>query len=499
MALTVNTNIASLSAQNNLSKSQETLATSMKRLSSGLRINSAKDDDAGFVIATRMSCQIRGLNQAARNANDGISLAQTAEGALNEHTNILQRIRELAVQSANSTNTSEDRASLQAEVNQLQSELERIATKTAFNGLNILDGTFTNQKFQVGADANDTISVSIASVKNDDLGRYYYVAENDDNQQGTGSTIAAAATAIGADNSIAGQTVSLIGCTTETVAVAAGDTAQTIAKTINGVSASTGISATATTTATLGTLSAVGTVSLSIGSSGTVYSIGNVAISDTNDISGIATAINNQFGKTGVTASYESSTNTITLTQSDGKDIVIEGFTNTGAGTLVFTGSKEGAGVSLTDGGNDSSRASGEVELYSTSAFSATSNVADAAGSIFNVAADTVGATTQETVSAIDISTAAGAATAITIVDAALTTVNSTRGDLGAVQGRFESTIANIINVSENLTAARSRIMDADIAMETAAMTKSNILQLAGVAILAQANQMPSLDLSLLK
>ncbi|HID01887.1 MAG TPA: flagellin, partial [Desulfobacterales bacterium] len=173
MALTINTNVPSLNAQRNLSKSQNTLSRSMERLSSGLRINSAKDDAAGLAISNRMSAQIRGMNQATRNANDGISLAQTAEGAMQESTNILQRIRELAVQSANATNSAADRGALQAEVNQLKAEMNRIAQSTTFNGLNILDGTFVSQQFQVGANANETIGVSIASMAADDLGRYF--------------------------------------------------------------------------------------------------------------------------------------------------------------------------------------------------------------------------------------------------------------------------------------------------------------------------------------
>jgi flagellin len=272
MALTINTNVASLNAQRNLGTSQSALAKSMQRLSSGLRINSAKDDAAGLAISDRMTAQIRGLNQAARNANDGISLAQTAEGALQETTNILQRMRELAVQSANDTNTTTDRESLQAEVDQLIAEVDRIADTTAFNGKVLLDGTLGASVFHVGANANETISVTVADA----------------------------------------------------------------------------------TSATLG-------------------------------------------------------------------------------------------------------------------------------------------------VDAVDISDQAGSETAIGLVDTALALVDTSRGDLGAVQNRFESTIANLNNVSENLSAARSRILDADIAQETSNMTKQNILQQAGVAILAQANQSPQLALSLLQ
>jgi len=272
MALTINTNVASLNAQRNLGTSQSSLAKSMQRLSSGLRINSAKDDAAGLGISNRMTSQIRGLNQAARNANDGISLAQTAEGALAESTNILQRMRELAIQSANDTNSVDDRTSLNAEVTQLIAELDRIAGNTTFNGRGLLNGSTDGALFQVGAEAGQTISISITS---------------------------ADATALG--------------------------------------------------------------------------------------------------------------------------------------------------------------------------------------------------------VNAVTVSSQTGASTAIGLVDSAITTIDGIRGQLGAVQNRFESTIANLSNVSENLAAARSRILDADVAQETSNMTKFNILQQAGVSILAQANQGPQLALSLLQ
>jgi flagellin len=272
MALTVNTNVASLNAQRNLARSQGELATSMSRLSSGLRINSAKDDAAGLAISDRMTAQIRGLNQAARNANDGISLAQTAEGALQESTNILQRIRELAVQSANDTNSASDRISLQAEADQLLAEMDRIATSTQFNGTTLLDGTMTGATFQIGANSGQSIT----------------------------------------------------------------------------------------------------------------FAIGNATI--------------------------------------------------------------------LTLG-----------------------------------------------VSGLSVSTAADAGASIGLVDAALEAIDTIRGGLGAVQNRFESTISNIQNVAENLTAARSRIMDADIAQETSKMTRANILQQAGVSILTQANQTPQIALQLLQ
>ena len=495
MALTINTNVASLNAQRNLSSSQKALFTSMERLSSGLRINSAKDDAAGLAISDRMTSQIRGLNQATRNANDGISLAQTAEGAMQESTNILQRIRELSVQSANATNSAADRAALQAEVNQLKSEMNRIANSTTFNGLKILDGTFVSQQFQVGPNANETIGVSIASMQADDLGRYYVDAVNSTANQGTGSAVATA-TAAPANNAIGTQTVTITGAKgVGTVSVTAGDTAFDIAAGITNAAASTGVTATAHSTATLSGLTNDGIVSLTLGSGGTTSTVS--ATVSTTDLSKLATVINDQSGVTGVTATVSSGT--ITLTQADGKDIILEDFTHTTGGTTLTVTTPDTDTTTLTTGTTDSTRISGQLEFSSQDAYTVSSSANAAAGSIINGLAGVVTIASFEEVSLIDISDVAGANDALKIVDSALGKIDSQRGDLGALQNRFESTISNLMNVAENLTAARSRIRDADIAQETSVMTQKNILQQAGVSILSQANQTPQLALSLLQ
>jgi flagellin len=255
MSQVINTNVMSLNAQRNLSTSGGSLATALQRLSSGLRINSAKDDAAGLAISERMTAQIRGLSQAARNANDGVSLAQTAEGALSQSGALLQRMRELSIQSANSTNSASDRAALQAEVNQIKDELNRVASTTTFNGLKILDGTFQNQKFQVGANANETIGVSLAGVAATDLANYGVSGVNTSANQGTGQATAAAA-ALPANNTIAAQTLTVSGSKgTSTVTVGAGNSAYTIAANVNAVSGTTGVSAKAYNEATLSGLS----------------------------------------------------------------------------------------------------------------------------------------------------------------------------------------------------------------------------------------------------
>ena len=484
----INTNIASLNAQRNLGTSQSALATSLQRLSSGLRINSAKDDAAGMAITSRMSAQIRGLNQAARNANDGISLAQTAEGALSEVSNNLQRIRELAIQSANSTNSASDRASLDAEAQQLIAEITRVASQTSFNGLNLLDGTFTAQAFQVGANANQTISVtSIADARATGLGSNILVAG------GTvmGTTKAAAPDLTGG-NTITAETnltVSTVnGGTTAAFGYAAGADAKAIAAAINTNAASVGVTATASNSATLSGVSAAGTVSFTLG--GTASQAISAAITDPTDLTALVGAINGAAGTTGVTATFTSTSakNSITLTSNDGSDISILNYANTSAvvgDTMAFSG------VTLTEGTNDSSIKTGSVSLSSTKG---AITLANQNADVFNTATSTF-----SSMAGVSLTSAANAQLAIATVDAALGMVNVSRGDLGAYQNRFSSAIANLQTTAENVTAARSRIQDTDFAAETASLTRNQILQQAGTAMLAQANQLPNNVLTLLR
>jgi flagellin len=500
----------SLNAQRNLGTSQSSLAKSMQRLSSGLRINSAKDDAAGLAISDRMTSQIRGLNQAARNSNDGISLAQTAEGALQETTNILQRMRELAVQSANDTNSSSDRTSLQAEVNQLKQEMTRIADTTEFNGKNLLDGSMTSAQFQVGANANQTISFGINSAQAADLGNNSLKSTN--TTAGFGIEVAAT---LGADtstgNNVVAQTLTIVGPDgSATASVAGNASANAIAGLVNAKSTDTGVTAEAKTTATLSALDSNGTVGFTLqGTNSTAIAIS--ATVTTTNLSSLAQAINDQAGNTGISATLAGDNASITLTQAAGHDIKIGNYTHsahlaTGADTddnLTVTGG-EGAGVDLISGNDtsagtsDSTTVGGEVSFSSAGTFNVSSNLATATGSLFTSAADAANVSSLSSIDGVDITSVTGAASAIKSIDGALTQVDNMRGGLGAVQNRFESTIANLSNVAENLSAARSRILDADIAQETSAMTKNNILQQAGISILAQANQAPQLALSLL-
>lgn len=338
----INTNIASLNAQRNLNASQQDANTTLQRLSSGLRINSAKDDAAGLAIAERFTSQVKGLNQAVRNSNDGVSLAQVAEGALGgESGNILQRMRELAVQAANATNSASDRKALQAEVNQLKQELERIATTTEFNGLKLLDGTFQAQKFQAGANENQTISVSITGTRIDTLANN--TVETIASGSSTGSITVASGGTAPALNAIQPQDITISSSLDEqTVNItASGATAESIAAEINKAAETTGVSASARTSVELSNLSASGTVTMSLSTGDGNNATISAQISDVNDLEPLAREINASSGKTGITAEVDGGT--IKLIQESGKDVVIEGFTSNGAGspTMDLTGSSQ--------------------------------------------------------------------------------------------------------------------------------------------------------------
>lgn len=796
MAQIVNTNLSSLSAQNALNRSQGMLSKALERLSSGLRINHAGDDAAGLSISTRFTSEIRGLAQAQRNANDAISMTQVGESGLNEITNILQRIRELSVQAANGTNSSTDRASLQNEVNELKSELQRIATTTEFNGLKVLNGDLVGSVFQVGAKANQTITVSINDMRNTAIGSYqlatnntvgieratyrnfftqtsstatgtlalglgaaklatHTTADNYENQNATatvaqtfilrttdqtgtatdstlssttalevgdtayeiarfltsadggttsrtgisataynainvtalsaaggggvmtffwvtngnatataagtlavttatslstlatlintsgtstpyaagifaeysattGTTIyspqgydlgfladgadatstgsltmksaidsaattttltmpaantnashvysgrvdvtldpgyqllaynasgtsggyfvSAATTALTTEavglaaatgyNNVAAQTLAIAGPSgTSSVTIAVGDSAETIASSVNLASATTGVTAKARTEVTLSDLSAAGTITFNLyGDNSTAQSVSAV-ISDTSNLTNLVTAINTVKGTTGITAAIGASNASVVLTHSTGKDVKIENFVHSTAvsspttanvtsgatapsttaaqRSITVTGNASTNNSALTtvlyDGGlregYDSTVVGGQVTfLSSAGAFTVSSGdsqeLQTAGASLFATDENTTSAATLSTVSSVDISTFAGANNAIDVIDGALDMVNSVRAKLGASQNRFEFTINALSGAVENLSSARSRILDADFAAETANLTKAQILQQAGIAVLSQANALPQNILALLQ
>jgi len=477
MALSVVTNTTSLNAQRNLTKSSDGLATSMQRLSSGMRINSAKDDAAGMQIANRMTSQINGLGVAQRNANDGISMAQTAEGAMQASTDILQRMRELSLQSANGSNSDGDREALQKEVSQLQTELTRIADTTSFGNTKLLDGSFGSKAFQVGANSNETISLNLSSVRASDIGSNSITlagAVGDAVGLGAASAAGAAVTTNGV--TALTSAFELNGTTISTPADAA--TAGDIADLVNAKSSETGIVADASTTATLSNVP-VGSINFDL--NGTTVTANTASATDLVELTD---SINKVTGDTGIVAVNNG--NTITLTDQSGKDIDI----GDASANMSVAGSSQTTAIALVAGGNDSTSVSGTVKLSSTNSFSVTGTVGAGVGG--------AGSSSLAKVSTIDIGTDTGAQAALDSIDGALAQIDDQRASLGAIQNRFTHTINNLANIEENVSASRSRIQDTDFAVETAQMTKNQILQQAGTSILAQANQIPQAAISLL-
>ena len=489
MASVINTNVSSLNSQRNLSASQSSLNTSIQRLSSGLRINSAKDDAAGLAISDRMQSQIKGMTQATRNANDGVSMAQTAEGALSSSGDILQRVRELAVQSSNSSNSASDRKALQTEVTQLTSELNRIANTTEFNGQKLMDGSMGTANFQVGANAGQLISMG---------GSNFTTTTYGNNRLSENPPAVAATSGTG---SMATGTMTINGSQgTKAITVGAGDSAKTTAAQINKQSGDTGVTATAKTDVVLE--AAVNTsYTLELKSDNNTAVTLSFSMGDKLDANGYASAVsafNAQSAKTGVTASYDATAGGLKLTHADGNNIELKNTSTLAATTVTMSNTdadgKKVAGAAAIAGAGGVSTATGRLTLDSEKSFS----VVDGSG--FNIDnGTTTGASNLKSVADLDISTFEGAQAAIKTADAALASVNGKRAEYGALQSRFESAISNLSSSTENLSASRSRIVDTDFAAETANMTRGQILQQAGTSMLAQANSLPNGVLSLLR
>lgn len=516
MSLVINTNVNSLTAQRNLSKSQMSLSTAMERLSSGLRINSAADDAAGMAISSRMTTQINGLDQASRNANDGISLAQTAEGALTELTSNLQRIRELAVQAANSTNSASDRATLDQEVQQRLQEVDRIASTTSFNGQKVLDGSFGTATFQVGANVGETIGIGLStSMRTSAVGKTadYVNSTTSYNstlavgQQGTGVTNTALASgdltvAVGTGSAIS------VGASAD-LSSGTGNAGRTVGSAYSKVQAINsasipGLTATADTTVgfTFAGVTATDTgYSLSVNGV-SIYSGYNASTAGALTGDAVAQAVNSNAAATGVIATFDSTTNKLTLNASDGRNIALSQTTTAEVGTGLTALAGTNNAVNTTTGAM-------------TTATTAVPVTATYGGTIRLSAADTVtiggGASTKagftnaslalgnSALNTVSVTSVANANTAITRIDAALSTVSTLESTLGAIQNRFQSAINSTSTTEQNLTQARSRIQDADFASETSNMTSANILQQAGVSVLAQANSSQQSILKLLQ
>jgi flagellin len=594
MALVINTNVASLNSQRQLMNSGNALDRATERLSSGNRINSAKDDAAGLAISNRMTSQIRGLDQAIRNANDGVSLIQTAEGALQESTNILQRMRELAIQSANGIYSDSDRKTLQAEVKQLQAELTRISETTTFNGQKLLDGSMGTKALQVGAQANQTIDLSIGSFSANKLGG------------SSGDLVGAEADDLAAliDITVADHDIQINGKSLTEIDAGTADTVNKVLTILNGDLNTVGVNA---STVSEYTADKVGSGVLVAGTDKLVIAVkdgdGNdqsLEITGTNSMKEVVDKINaaaggivqaslNDAGKLVLTSqnaesitvtdasdkaggsgsaafsvvfdSLPGNTNGVKITIGDEADdadaaaaaLTAAGFnahTTDGSirgdnvevqalnkGDLIINGVEIGAisagvaeatitgsteefeqAVNVINAINAKSAETGVIAYASTSDESATEikislksidgseisvkfganadpdEVAAATGLVQRNATEGAGS-----VASIDISTEAGAQKAIGIIDKALEQVNATRADLGAANNRLEFTVSNLANVSEKTAASRSRIVDADFAAETASLSRSQVLQQAATAMLAQSNARPQQVLSLLR
>jgi len=511
MALFVNTNVASINGQRNLMGSTSALETSMTRLASGLRINSARDDAAGLQISNRLTSQINGLSVAMRNANDGISMAQTAEGAMQESTNILQRMRDLSIQAANATNSTVDRKALQEEIVQLKNELDRIANTTTFGGQKLLDGSFGVQQFQVGSQANETIAISINSAQTDDLGSARYKMAGSNLATSANSTLGAASAGTTHLMAATSEVLTVDGINTGQVSIANSDSAADIEAKINAIFNTTGVSSDAKTVVSLEGLAGADagegiTFDLSNGTSTETISLTASGVPE-DDLQLIVNKINENAAVLGIGAKYDAATTSVVLTSESGDNITISNWADSGNGdaTIDVQGRSYaddqdvGAAITLDAATTDTAATvKGQLQMDSTVLFSVSSDTVNS--DLTGLA--TVGELAQAveiSIDTIDLTTAAGAQNAIAIIDGALSKIDKNRATLGAVQNRLESTVSNLANIVENSSGARARIRDTDFAQETAELTRNQILQQAGTSILAQANQLPQSALSLLQ
>ena len=551
MALSVNTNIASLTVQKNLTKASDALSTSMTRLSSGLKINSAKDDAAGLQISNRLTSQIKGLTVAVKNANDGISIAQTAEGAMQESTNILQRMRELALQSANGSNSDDDRSSLQQEFTALSGELTRIASTTTFGGRNLLDGSFSSTSFQIGSNANETISFGMKDISATGLKGTYSEAT----VSGGTTSLAASVTASSMTYNAVGSAAFTTGtATTLTVngtdiGIAATDDVDAAISKINAQTSTTGVTASddgtgilvlssksAFTASDSAATSASGFDATGTAATQELATAASITINGTkvdfaagDDVDAMVTAIGTNVAN--VTASNKDGR--LVLTSTDGTNIKLANDSGTdGPGALAKVGLSSGTtkaalteDTSITLNGTEVKFKKGAdmdsiVSTINSASTGVTASrngdgtlklnadkdivVADGSSGTgltsLGLTAETTTAVSQTTtVADLSILDATSAQTAIQALDGAIAQVDSSRAELGAIQNRFDATVSNLNSISENSTAARSRVQDADFASETAELTKQQTLQQASTAILSQANQLPSAVLKLLQ
>jgi flagellin len=526
MGLTINTNTTSMASQRHLANNSSNLGSSFEKLSSGLRINSAADDAAGMNIATKLTAQVKGLNQAARNVNDASSMLKTAESALAETNNLLQRLRELSVQSGNDTNTAADRQALQSEADQLISEIDRVASQVEYNGQSLLDGTFSSKSFQVGANSGQTLTVSVDSARSSAVGNSHSFTS----AGATGTNVAMTTATAGANQgtngfvdsaALDGTEIKVGGANGNTVNVGASDAADDTVSTagkatsaiakaaaINKVSSQTGVTAEATNThwrAEGGAIAgdAVNSIAdgdITINDISITFAGGSALVGANDTDQTLADAINAKTAQTGVTA--DTSSGTLNLNAADGRNInVAISATSASSGTTVTNIGSAAATTTARGGLSFSSNdVSGNFSLVAQSG--TTDMVSVGMG---NALAGAGGATNADSsvssgneISALQLGSAATSATAVANLDTAIAQVASSRSDIGALLNRLDSASNTLKISSENTSAARSSVQDVDFASETAKFSKNQILQQASSSMLAQANVSGQIALSLL-
>ena len=506
MALTVNTNIASITTQGNLNKAGGALATSMQRLSSGLRINSAKDDAAGLQIANRLTSQINGLGQAVKNVNDGISIAQTAEGAMQASTDILQKMRTLALSSATGSLSADDRKSNNDEYQALTAELTRISATTTFGGQKLLDGSYGTKAIQVGANANETINLSLENVAANKIG----------SQQIKTSGVKIDDTGlVKGDINVTGNGQS------KDISYAAGASAKDIAAQLNGAigglsaSASTEVKFTVDEVTTKGTpaildgTGAVTTPAVAGKPANFKLSVGNgtaVSFVGVTDTASLADQLKSNSAKLGITVNYDEVNNTLEVKSDSGENLKFTSGTDSAA---ISVNSKDGQGKYQVDNtGKEAPQAlttgdyvvTGQISLDSAKGYSlGQSTATGAADGVSQLFGNPTASSVKTNISDTDVTNASNAQNALAVIDKAIGTIDSVRSGLGATQNRLTTTADNLQNIQKNSTAARSTVQDVDFASETAELTKQQTLQSASTAILSQANQLPSAVLKLLQ
>ncbi len=496
------------------------MGDSIERLSSGKRINHAGDDAAGGAIADRMTAQIKGLNMSVRNASDVLSMAQVAEGALDESSKVLQRIRELAIQSASDLMNGEERLYLQTEANQLIAELDRVARDTTFNEIAVLDGTFADRRFQIGSKEREAATVSIGNLRTTAIGNHTVRTTA---TAGTSTDNNATAVSLGSADTIADEDFTIHGLLgSKTIDVVAGSTARDVAEAVNIQFDQTGVSSTASTNMKIQAKGTAGSATLSIGLQGKNTTVRTVSAGitlatavGTSDLTGLSNAINAYSAETGIVAVLSADKATVYLTQDEGYNIALTDLdfadTTDDSRDLQVTGMDarlfdadgsellSGSAKTMTDtshssGSGKDAIVGGQVMMHSSHSFTATTTNTNA-----DLFESSPGAATLNKVSELSLRSRSKAIDALKVVDKALDKVHMERAKLGAVMSRMHQAIDNLTNVSANTSSAKSRIVDADMAAESAELAKAQVLQQSAMAMIAQASRAQQSILTLLQ